>query len=93
MREQAAVEGALLDDDDEWLPAKLLKQVRVMAEAPPEVGLVYCWMDHFDGAGRLVGETHPTLRGNVFGQVLDRPRMAELGMGGARDDGDLVAEG
>ena len=66
---------AFLDDDDEWLPTKLAKQVRLIQEAPPEVGLVYCWMDHFDPQGRLVYKTHPTLRGYVFGQVLDRPRL------------------
>ena len=66
---------AFLDDDDEWLPTKLSKQVRLIEESPPEVGLVYCWMDHFDGQGRLVSQTHPTLRGRVFDQVLDRQRL------------------
>lgn len=66
---------AFLDDDDEWLPAKLSRQMPLMMQAPPEVALVYCWMDHFDAQGRLVYETHPTLRGNVFAQVLDRPRL------------------
>ena len=66
---------AFLDDDDEWLPTKLSKQVRLMKDSPPEVGLVYCWMDHFDGQGRLVSQTHPTLRGYVLDQMLDRQRL------------------
>ena len=66
---------AFLDDDDEWLPTKLEKQVRLMNAAPDDVGLVYCWMDYFDGQGRKVSEVHPTLRGNVFDQVLDRQRL------------------
>ncbi len=32
---------AFLDSDDEWLPGKLEKQVRVMNESPPEVGVIY----------------------------------------------------
>jgi glycosyltransferase involved in cell wall biosynthesis len=66
---------AFLDDDDEWLPQKLAKQVALLDAAPPDVGMVYCWMDHFNSAGRLVGETHPTLRGHVFDKVLDRQRL------------------
>ena len=66
---------AFLDDDDEWLPEKLAKQVPVMLSASPEVGMVYCWMDYYDGRGNIVSETHPTLKGWVFGQMLDRPRI------------------
>ena len=32
---------AFQDSDDEWLPEKLEKQMRVFATAPPEVGVVY----------------------------------------------------
>ena len=67
---------AFLDDDDEWLPAKLSEQVELFESAPPPVGLVYCWMDYFDDKGQLVSEVHPTLRGRVFDQVLDRQRLA-----------------
>lgn len=66
---------AFLDDDDEWLATKLAKQVALITGAPKDVGMVYCWMDHFDARGQLVGETHPTLRGHVFPQMLDRPRL------------------
>ena len=67
---------AFLDDDDEWLPSKLAEQVRVLETAPPEVGMIYCWMDYFDTEGRLIAEVHPTLRGYVFEQILDRQRLA-----------------
>ena len=66
---------AFLDDDDEWLPTKLELQVPILDAASAEVAMVYCWMDYFDGQGQLVGETHPRLRGKVFGQMLDRPRI------------------
>src|SRR5678815_5471292 len=32
---------ALLDDDDEWLPGKLEKQIRVLDSSRSDVGLVY----------------------------------------------------
>lgn len=67
---------AFLDDDDEWMPTKLSAQMELMRDAPPEVGLVYCWMDYYDGGGRVVSEVHPTLRGEVFERVLDKQRLA-----------------
>ena len=66
---------AFLDDDDEWLPTKLEKQVALIEKLPPEVGLVYCWMDYFDSDGQLVREHHPKYRGYVFPLVLDRQRI------------------
>ena len=65
---------AFLDDDDEWLPTKLEKQVPVLQRAPEQVGLVYCWMDYYQD-GRLIKEHHPALRGHMFYQVLDRQRL------------------
>jgi glycosyltransferase involved in cell wall biosynthesis len=59
-----------LDDDDEWLPTKLERQVPVLDGAPQSVALVYCWMDYFNNDGDLIGEVHPTLRGNVFDRTL-----------------------
>jgi glycosyltransferase involved in cell wall biosynthesis len=67
---------AFLDDDDEWLPEKLELQVEVMNSSPPKVGLIYCWMDYFDSTGALVSETHPTISGDVFSQVLGKQRLA-----------------
>ncbi len=66
---------AFLDDDDEWLPKKLEKQVPLLVDASPEVGMVYCWMDYFDANGKLIKEHHPTFRGDVFRHVLDRQRI------------------
>ena len=43
---------AFLDDDDEWLPGKLAAQVALLDAAPPAVGLVYCWRDELEEAGR-----------------------------------------
>ena len=61
---------AFLDDDDEWLPDKLARQVAFMQGLPKDVGMVYCWMDYFDDQDHLVREHHPTLKGHVFEQTL-----------------------
>ena len=39
---------AFLDDDDEWVAQKLLRQVRTLDASDPRVGLVYTWFDHVD---------------------------------------------
>lgn len=65
---------AYLDDDDEWLPDKLAKQIELIENASGEIGMVYCWLDYFD-AGRVVAQLHPSLRGRVFGEVLDKQRL------------------
>ena len=36
---------AFLDDDDEWVESKLLRQVRAIEASDPRVGLVYTWFD------------------------------------------------
>jgi glycosyltransferase involved in cell wall biosynthesis len=66
---------AFLDDDDEWLPAKLEKQVPLIQSLSPDFGLVYCWMDYHDAAGTLVIEHHPSFRGYVFPRVLGKQRI------------------
>jgi glycosyltransferase involved in cell wall biosynthesis len=66
---------AFLDDDDEWHPEKLEKQVPLLESSPPEVGFVYCWMRYFNG-DEVVNTVDPTLSGNVFSDVLDVQRLA-----------------
>jgi glycosyltransferase involved in cell wall biosynthesis len=66
---------AFLDDDDEWLPRKLEKQVGRFLKVPEKVGMIYCWMDYFDQMGNLIKEHHPELRGYVFPEVLDAQRL------------------
>lgn len=68
---------AFLDSDDEWLPAKLEKQVEAFREAPADVGVVYTGTSrHFKGrtyvipspsAGRKEGDVFATiLRGSYL---------------------------
>lgn len=60
---------AFLDDDDEWLPTKLEKQVRELRRSAQTVGLVYCWMDYYDGE-TVVEERHPSYEGDIFSEAL-----------------------
>lgn len=62
---------AFLDDDDEWLPTKLQKQVQLLLSVSENVGLVYCWMDYYD-EDIIIKEHHPKLRGSIFRETLDK---------------------
>jgi glycosyltransferase involved in cell wall biosynthesis len=66
---------AFLDDDDRWLPTKLEHQVPYLANLPPSVGMIYCWMDYYDDQGQMVHQHHPAYRGQVFPHVLDAQRI------------------
>lgn len=66
---------AFLDDDDEWLPQKLEKQLTLFRQSPAEIGLIYCWMDYMKADGQVLREHHPTLRGNIYKEVLVRNRI------------------
>lgn len=60
---------ALVDDDDEWLPLKLERQVAIFAQSPPEIGLVYTWTDVVeDGQRRAFYRSH--LEGRCLSFIL-----------------------
>src|SRR5262245_48882666 len=62
---------AFLDDDDEWLPDKLAKQVNILFASPPEVGCVftgYVMMDRT--SGRVIDHWLPTKRGDLSKDLL-----------------------
>ena len=63
---------ALLDDDDEWLPEKLERQVTVL-EQHPDVGLVSCAAQIIDDVGNVVSEYGHT------GDELSFRQLIELG--------------
>jgi glycosyltransferase involved in cell wall biosynthesis len=62
---------AFLDDDDEWLPTKLERQVLVIQNAQREVGLVYHWMEYIHD-GCVLETRKPTLHGYIFPEMLDK---------------------
>ena len=59
---------AFLDDDDEWVPTKLEKQVGVFESSGPGVGLVYGWVDEVDDS---TGRTRTKYRGTMSGDLSE----------------------
>jgi len=62
---------AFVDDDDEWLPRKLERQVVVFESGPPNLGLVYTWADSRDGEGQIIYQYRESHRGNDLNPLLD----------------------
>lgn len=62
---------ALLDDDDEWFPEKLKKQVQKIEGCPATVGLVYSGSEIYDENKKKVEQVnHPAYRGQVYQRLL-----------------------
>ena len=62
---------AFLDDDDEWLPEKLEKELEVFRNSDPAVGLVYTGKMILDESGRVLKVRMPTKSGWVYDALLD----------------------
>ena len=66
-----------LDDDDEYLPTKIEKQVDLFESLPPEYGFVYCWMSYLDNnTGELIKAHQPKLRGNILIDNVEFPQVS-----------------
>ena len=64
---------AFLDDDDEWLPEKLERQIEAFRLASPEVGVVYTSYLVVDRAtGAILGRKTATNRGDLSRILLRR---------------------
>lgn len=63
---------AFLDDDDEWHPSKVSRQVALFATAGPAVGLVYTGVEHVGPDGRTNGFTGATTTGDCLETLLAR---------------------
>src|SRR5262245_58115192 len=62
---------AFLDDDDEWLPEKLARQVAVLETSPRSVGAVYTGFVKIDQAtGQIVERITPTRRGTISRDLI-----------------------
>lgn len=64
-----------LDDDDEYLPEKLEKQVSFFEKKPQQVGLVYCWMSYFDfnNPNKVLSVHKTEIRGNAADISVSAP--------------------
>ncbi|MPZ76519.1 MAG: glycosyltransferase [Deltaproteobacteria bacterium] len=62
---------AFLDDDDEWFPEKLARQMEVMLNSAPEVAAVYTGYLVVDRAsGKISGRMTPKLSGDLSQALL-----------------------
>ena len=62
---------AFLDDDDEWYPEKLARQMSTMLASPAEVGGIYTGYFIVDrGDGQICGQIVPTERGDIYAALL-----------------------
>jgi glycosyltransferase involved in cell wall biosynthesis len=62
---------AFLDDDDEWYPEKLARQMDVMLASPPEVGGVYTGYFIVERSNaKIRGQVVPTERGDLYEALL-----------------------
>lgn len=62
---------AFLDDDDEWLPQKLSRQLEVFAKSGDSVGLVYSGFEYVDEVKGYSKPMPATIRGRVFDRLLE----------------------
>jgi glycosyltransferase involved in cell wall biosynthesis len=64
---------AFLDDDDEWLPQKLHRQVELMERLGDTIGAICCGNYEVDtSTNRIIAEMKPFLRGHVFEKLFTR---------------------
>ena len=67
-----------LDSDDEYLPTKIEKQVKLIESLPEDYGMVYCWMTYFDSSknNSLIRVHNPKLKGFVPLEAAEKPTVA-----------------
>ena len=61
---------AFLDDDDEFLPQKLERQVRALDAAPPQVGMAYVQAEYVGPDGEVQRTLRHTEEGDLFDELL-----------------------
>ena len=64
---------ALLDSDDEWLPEKLDKQIKVLQSESPEVGVVYSNLCYIDENGKSMNKLrNPKKEGYIYEDLFGK---------------------
>ena len=63
---------ASLDSDDEWLPDKLDKQIKILQDGPPELGVVYSNSCYIDESGKNINKLPKPkkLEGYIYEDLL-----------------------
>jgi glycosyltransferase involved in cell wall biosynthesis len=63
---------AFLDDDDDWFPTKLEKQVNQFEKSNEKIGVIYTgFLLKAQHTGKILAEVIPTLRGEVYRDLLN----------------------
>lgn len=67
-----------LDSDDEYLPTKVEKQVKLLESLPDEYGMVYCWMTYYDSSNNnsIIRVHNPQLKGFVPLEAAEKPTIS-----------------
>lgn len=93
-----------LDDDDEYLEDKIIKQLNLILSLKSDYGFVYCWMDYYDKfSNKRIYEHHPALKGYVFEEVVENPiisgtptyffrKNSFVRIGGWKDDIGIISD-
>lgn len=63
---------AFLDDDDEWLPEKLARQVNQLRREGDSCGVVYCGALLLSEEGEVVGQNRPKLCGDIRSAIREK---------------------
>jgi glycosyltransferase involved in cell wall biosynthesis len=76
IRTSSAEYIAFLDDDDEWLPDKLKKQVELLNISSPNVGGVYTGFFKINKAsGKIIGQSIPLGEGGFIDDLIEDNRI------------------
>ena len=65
-----------LDDDDEYLPDKIEKQVSLLDSLPYCYGMVYCWMTYYNSKNQVIKVHCPSYRGWVKDNAVAENRIS-----------------
>ena len=61
---------SFVDDDDEWLPDKLLNQIKIIREPQTHLGIVYSWTDAIDQKGQVVHKYRDVCEGFCMREIM-----------------------
>ena len=61
---------AFVDDDDEWLPEKLEKQIEVYNRCDDSLGIIYTWTDEIDYHNRVSYKYRSTIEDDCGKNIL-----------------------
>ena len=63
---------AYLDDDDEWFPEKLCKQVELAEMLDSDYAIIYCGLEVKNKSGRIVKQYMPRLKGPIRQEIIKK---------------------